>query len=105
MFREQIDVELRGETVASGDQINFRPSFEQPTVPCEGEVGDLLVLTPLKDRESDNSPQGLASVWFCIKAGKGERPATWARVQFDGVATCAAAVPQPPQNRPILKRG
>ena len=91
--------------MASGDQINFKPSFEQLTVPCDGEVGDLHILTPLKEGDSDSSPQGLASVWFCIKAGKGERPAIWARVQFDGVATCAAPVPLPPQGRPTLRRG
>jgi hypothetical protein len=91
--------------VASGDQFNFKPAFEQMTVPCEGEVGDLLVLTPLKEGEPDGSPQGVASLWFCIKASQGERPATWARVQFDGIATCEAPVPQPPQTRPTLTRG
>jgi len=91
--------------VAIGDEVNFKPSFEQLTVPCDGNVGDLLVLSPLKEGEPDNSPQGLASLWFCIKAGRGERAAIWARIQFDGVATCAAPVPQPPQNRPTLTRG
>ena len=87
------------------EQINIRPLFEQHTVPCEGEAGDLLVLTPLKEGEADNSPQGLATLWFCIKSGRGERPATWARVAFDGVATCQAPVPDPPQARPTLRRG
>jgi hypothetical protein len=91
--------------VASGDEINFRPTFQTNSVPCEGEVGDLLVLTPLKDGEADPSAQGMATVWFCIKAGKGERQAVWARLQFDGVATCGFPLADPPQNRPTLRRG
>jgi hypothetical protein len=87
------------------DQINIEPEFKQSSVPCEGEVGDLLVLTLLAKGEPDPSKQGRASLWFCIKAAQGERPAVWARVQFDGVASCDAPIPDPPQNRPILKRG
>jgi hypothetical protein len=92
--------------MASGDQINFKPWFEQDTVPCEGEVGDLLVLTPLKEGKTD--PERLASphVFFCVKAQLGERPAVWARVQFDGFATCETGpLPTPPQTLPPLKRG
>jgi len=91
--------------VAIGDQINFKPWFEQHTVPCEGEVGDILVLTPLKEGRPDPEQQGSATVLFCIKANEGERPAVWARVQFDGVATCEAPLPMPPQTRPTLRRG
>ena len=91
--------------MASEDQINFKPAFETNTVPCEGEVGDLLVLSPLKDGEPDPTNQGLASVWFCIKAGNAERPAVWARVQFDGVASCGFPIADPPQSRPTLRRG
>lgn len=90
------------------DQINIKPRFKSQTVPCEGEAGDLLVITPLKEGELDVSPQGLASLWFCIRSQHiGEaRPAVWARVQFDGVATCETTVlPDPPQNRPTLRRG
>ena len=91
--------------MASGDQINFRPWFEQDTVPCEGEVGDILVVTPLKEGVADPEKQGSASVWFCVKAGSGEPPAVWARVQFDGVATCKTGnLPTPPKSRPTLKR-
>jgi hypothetical protein len=90
----------------SGDHINLKPHFQEQTLPCDGEVGDLLVLTPLKDGQQDGSAQGLASLWFCIKTGNTrDRPATWARVQFDGIATCAAPVPNPPQNHPALKGG
>jgi len=94
-----------GEAMAYRDQINIEPAFKQSTVPCAGEAGDLLVLTPLAQRERDPSPQGLTSLWFCIKAADGERPAVWARVQFDGVASCDAPIPDPPQGRPRLVRG
>ena len=92
--------------MASGDQTNFKPSFEQTTVPCEGEVGDLLILTPVKERVTDAEKLGSASVWFCIKAGTGERPAVWGRVQFDGFATCETGpLPTPSQTLPPLTRG
>jgi hypothetical protein len=92
--------------VAIPDQINCRPWFEQNTVPCDGEVGDILVITPLKENQADPELQGSATVWFCIKAGMGERPAVWARVQFDGVASCdTGPLPTPPQVRPTLRRG
>lgn len=91
--------------MASGDQINFKPWFKQHTVPCEGEVGDILVLTPLGEGARDPEPQGSASVWFCIKAGADKgHPAVWARVQFDGVAICKSPVQKPPQARPTLNR-
>jgi hypothetical protein len=91
--------------MAYRDQINIEPAYKQSKVPCEGQAGDLLVLTPLADGESDVSTQGLASLWFCTKSSEGERPAVWARVQFDGVANCAKPVPDPPQARPVLQRG
>lgn len=87
------------------DQVNFRPGFEQDTVPCEGEVGDIVVLTPLGDGQPDPEPQGSASVLFCIRPGNREQPAVWARVQFDGVTTCDDSLPTPPQTRPTLRRG
>ena len=91
--------------MANGDQINLKPHFEQETLPCEGEAGDLFVMTPLKEGQLDVSPQGVASLWFCIKAGNtNERPATWARVQFDGIATCRAPVANPPQTHPTIPR-
>ena len=92
--------------MASGDQINFRPWFEQDKVPCEGELGDILVVTPLKDRQSDPEKLGSASLWFCMKSGKAERPAIWAHVQFDGFATCQTGpLPTPSQTLPPLTRG
>ena len=91
--------------MALREQHNFRARYEQDTVPCEGEVGDILILTRLREGEFDHEPQGSASVWFCIKNQTGERPAVWARVQFDGVATCERPVPTPPQTHPELIRG
>lgn len=91
--------------MAVGDQINFKPLFEQDTVPCEGEVGDILVLTPLRERDDDPEKLGRASVWFCTKAQFGERPAFWQRVLFDGFATCETGpLPPPPQTgTPLIK--
>jgi hypothetical protein len=91
--------------VASGEQLNLKPHFSQTSPPCEGEVGDLIVLTPLREGEPDGSPQGVASLWLCIKASHEERRAVWARVQFDGIATCVVTVPEPPQTHPTLQRG
>ena len=82
--------------MANRDQVNIEPAFQQATVPCEGEVGDLLVLTPLAKEETDLSKSGKASLWFCTVAGEGERPAKWARVQFDGWANCTMPIPNPP---------
>jgi hypothetical protein len=87
------------------DQINFRPWFEQGTVPCEGEVGDIIVITPSKEGK-DRTAQGDASVWFCVKAQAGERPAVWAHVLFDGIASCAdGPVKEPSQTLPTLRKG
>lgn len=91
--------------MSAGDWNSLGPWFEHTSVPCEGKVGDIVVITPLKQDERDPSQQGLASLWFCIMAQTRERPAVWARISFDGVATCAAPVPNPPQTRPTLTRG
>jgi hypothetical protein len=88
----------------AAEQINIKPLFEQTKVPCDGEAGDLLVLTPLKEGDTDPNPQGVAQLWFCIKSGKGERHAVWVRVSFDGFATCDTPLPLPPQNRPPVRR-
>ena len=91
------------------EQINIEPRFKAQTVPCDGEAGDLLVLTSLGENEPDSSTQGLASLWFCVKSAdpKNEKfpDAIWARVQFDGIATCKKPVPKPPQNHPPLQVG
>ena len=88
-------------------RLNIRPNFKQEKLPCDGKVGDLLILTPLGEEEYDSSPNGLASLWVCIK-GSWEREKThavWARVKFDGVASCEYPVPKPPQDHPRLTRG
>jgi hypothetical protein len=93
--------------VAKGDQINLRPHFKKdgPTLPCEGEVGDLYVFTPLDEGDRDPTPQGQASLWFCVKTEDGEGPAIWKRVAFDDKTTCKVVPAMPPQNTPELKEG
>ena len=92
--------------MATGDQINFKAWFQQDTVPCEGELGDILIVTPVEERKSDPEKLGSASLWFCMKSGQGERPAIWAHVHFDGFATCKTGpLPKPSQTLPPLTRG
>ena len=94
--------------MAISEQFNIKPLFKTDQVPCDGLAGDLLVITPLEPDERDTSPQGVASLWFCTKSSdeKEQQPAIWARVQFDGIATCKTPpVPKPPQNKPVLERG
>lgn len=89
-------------------QVNLTPLFNQPNLPCEGEVGDVLVESPLiKQDQLDNSRNldGVGTLWFCIRSQTPERgPAVWAQVAFTGVATCSLGrVPRPPQHLPPLK--
>jgi hypothetical protein len=93
--------------MATYDRVNISPGFEKTKVPCEGHVGDLIVVTPLKENASDSTKQGSASLWFCTKSAGSDvqkQPAVWARVQFDGVAGCNVTIPLPPQNRPNLSK-
>lgn len=93
--------------MANGDQINIKPHFQASKVPCEGQAGDLLVMTELQEGDIDGSPQGLVSLWFCTKSEdlKGGRRAVWKRVQFDNYANCEMTVPKPPQNTPPIGHG
>lgn len=94
--------------MASAGQINLKPLFKQEKVPCEGTVGDLLVISPLREDEFDDSPQGRASLWFCSKsANLGEQqPAVWKRIDFDVFSTCQMPVlPDPPQDDPPIQHG
>jgi hypothetical protein len=94
--------------MASAGQINLKPVFEQHKVPCEGTVGDLLVLSPLREDEFDHSPQGQAHLWFCTKSENlnEQQPAVWKRVDFDGFATCQMHdLPEPPQDDPPIEEG
>ncbi len=85
-------------------QVNLGPLFQLPQLPCEGKAGDLLAVSPLTPDEEDPSPQGVASLWFCTKAQTKESPAVWARVAFNGIATCdLGLVPTPPGDLPFLK--
>jgi len=90
--------------VASAGQINLKPLFKQTKVPCEGTVGDILVLSPLKEDERDGSAQGLATLWFCTKSAdlNEQQPAIWKRIDFDGFSNCSVPVlPKPPEDDPI----
>ena len=87
------------------EQINFKPRFQQSSVPCEGEVGDIFVMTPLREGQRDSSEPGEASIWFCVKTQVETRPAVWVRIQFDGFATCQSGPLRPPKQIPELKRG
>ena len=88
-------------------RLNIRPNFKQEKLPCDGKVGDLVILTPLAEDDYDSSPNGLASLWVCIKGSWAPENthAVWARVKFDGVASCENPVPKPPQDHPRLGRG
>ena len=83
------------------DQINIEPAFTQSQVPCEGEVGDLFVMTRF-EKVKDDTPTGQATLWFCTKAKVGETNAVWAEVSFVGVARCGSPVPDPNVNRPEI---
>jgi hypothetical protein len=93
--------------MADFERINIRPTFRTSQLPCDGNVGDLLVLSPLNEGERDPETQGSASVWVCIKANwpPENENAVWARIQFDGIAQCGTPTPLPPQNRPHLRSG
>jgi len=94
--------------MASAGQINLKPFFKQHKVPCEGSVGDLLVLSPMRENEFDDSPQGRASLWFCTKSEdlNEQQPAVWKQVDFDGFSTCQMSdLPEPPQDDPPIERG
>lgn len=91
--------------MALGDQINIRPEFQATTPPCSGQVGDLIVLTPLKEGEFDPEDDGSASFWVCVKAGTDRAPARWLRIQCDVFATCEAPVGPAAQGHPRSVRG
>lgn len=88
-------------------RLNIEPNFKQNTLPCDGKVGDLLILTELPENKFDKEVDGAASLWICIKASWPPEglTAVWARAAFDGVASCERPVPPPPQNHPKLTRG
>ena len=91
--------------MALGDQINFRPEFQTTKLPCSGQVGDLIVLTPLKEGEFDPKTDGSVSVWVCVKGDLDGKPALWLRVQFDGFATCDVPIAPAAQGHPRLVEG
>ena len=94
--------------VDNAEQFHIEPVFGAEQVPCQGQCGDLLVLTPVQKGQQDPEKLGSGSLWFCTRSfDDAERqPAVWRRVQFDGYATCQMPpLPTPPQDLPPLNRG
>jgi hypothetical protein len=93
--------------MADFERINIRPTFRTSELPCDGKVGDLLILSPLDENERDPEHLGSAAVWVCTKANWGpeNENAVWQRIQFDGFAQCGNITPLPPQDQPNLIRG
>jgi hypothetical protein len=91
----------------SYDRLNVRPNFHRDQLPCDGKVGDLVVLSPLDEGEFDGSEFGEASVWVCTKGFWEQEgiPPVWKRIQFDGFARCEQPVAKPPGDYPPLSRG
>lgn len=89
------------------DRISIRANYETEKVPCDGRVGDLVVLSPMREDDFDGTPVGRASVWICTKSAwdQDRLPAVWSRVQFDGFATCKYSITEPPQDIPNLSQG
>jgi hypothetical protein len=93
--------------MASLNPINIRPMFETDRLPCEGRVGDILVISPLPEDKFDTSNRGVASLWICTRADYPQEgvPAVWVRLQADGYASCEYPVPVPPENIEPLRGG
>jgi len=60
---------------AEGAQLRLEPTLK--ALPYEGSVGALLALV------DDDSPDPVASLWFCTRRSTPNRPACWRRVAFD----------------------
>lgn len=94
--------------MAKGDQINLGPHFKEegPTLPCEGQAGDLYVFSRVGKDEPDTERQGSAELWFCTKGAMADgRNAIWKRVAFNDMKTCAVPPVKAPQDTPELKEG
>jgi hypothetical protein len=87
---------------AAATRINIKPFYDRTEVPCEGQAGDLIVLSPLSDGQPDSEPQGSASLWFCTRSHENSENgrAVWKRVDFDVASSCDRPLPRPPQNDP-----
>ena len=87
--------------------LNVKPMFETTKLPCEGKVGDVIVISPLQEDQLDTSNAGLASIWVCTRASFEPEalPAIWIRLKADGKATCEFPTSDPPQDIPTLRRG
>ena len=88
--------------------LNIRPNYRHTNLPCDGKVGDLVVLSPLAEGEYDSLPASHVSVWICIKGSEtseGRQKALWGRIAFNGLGQCEYPVADPPQDIPSATRG
>jgi hypothetical protein len=102
----------RGGSFSSRDaaQLHLTPLFGKNRLPCIGELGDMLMFSPL-DGPDDIDPEGQRrpSLWLCIKSSVGDNAeggtAVWARFQFDITYTCQGGAPPPPPELPSRGEG
>lgn len=87
--------------------LNIKPLFRADKLPCDGQVGDVLIISPLEEGEPDFEPRGVATIWVCTRASYDAEglPAVWIRLQAEGYASCDYPVPPPPQDIPHLSHG
>src|ERR1035437_2607753 len=63
-----------------GAQINLKPLFERATPPKDGQTGDLVVITKMKE---DHPTSGeLAELWVCVRGPFHNESAIWGKIQF-----------------------
>ncbi|MCA9859467.1 MAG: hypothetical protein KC438_07080 [Thermomicrobiales bacterium] len=93
--------------MAPPNPINIKPLFGTSHVPCEGRVGDVIVMSPLQEDEPDFTDRGVASIWVCTRASYEPEglPAVWIRLQAEGMGTCEYPASDPPQDIEILTLG
>ncbi|MCA3561805.1 MAG: hypothetical protein IOC82_12330 [Aestuariivirga sp.] len=88
------------------EQLNIRPLFRATEVPCDGQVGDVLIVTPLSEKDIDPDKPGNVQVFICTRASNAETgPAIWSRLRFDGYTTCKSPLPNPVKDIPVLRGG
>lgn len=91
--------------MAGDEQTNFRPLYKTAALPCEGQVGDMIVISRLDEGEFDPSDTGLGQVWFCTRASNPDQRALWCRVAFEGKASCEIPYLKEPPPIPTLEGG
>ena len=100
----------RGGEFSSSDriaQLQLKPFFGGGPLPCTGQVGDLLMYSPLPGPDAeDDDPTKRPALYLCIKSSANDdnpaeqRSAVWARFQCDLDFTCKDGVPPAPPKPP-----